>query len=89
MNLNEAKKILSENNYEVIDEQQVNEWVTPMRFSYIIKFGQIQGEWEEEVKVLAYSIIDAAEQAAKMRNENERYRHGAILSIRMDIDTMK
>ena len=26
MNLNEAKKILSENNYEVIDKQQVNEW---------------------------------------------------------------
>ena len=43
MNLNEAKKILSENNYEVINKQQVNEWVTPMRFSYIIKFGQIQG----------------------------------------------
>ena len=72
MNLNEAKKILSDNNYEVIDEQQVNEWVTPMRFSYIIKFGQIQGEWEEEVNVLAYSIVDAAEQAAKLVKLNEQ-----------------
>lgn len=88
MNLNEAKKILSENNYEVIDKQQVNEWVTPMRFSYIIKFGQIQGKWEE-VKVLAYSIVDAAKQAEEMRNKDERYRHGAILSIRMDLDITK
>ena len=89
MNLNEAKKILSENNYEVIDKQQVNEWATPMRFSYIIKFGQIQGKWEEEVKVLAYNIVDAAKQAEEMRNGHELYKHGAILSIRMDLDITK
>lgn len=89
MNLNEAKKILSENNYEVIDKQQVNEWVTPMRLPYIIKFGQIQGKWKEEVKVFAYGIGDAAKQAEEMRNESELYRQGAILSIRMDTDVAK
>ena len=66
------------------DRQRVNEWVTPMRFSYIIKFGQIQGKWEEEVEVFAYSIVDAAQQAEKLRNESELYRQGAILSIRMN-----
>ena len=85
MNLNEAKKILSENNYEVIDEQQVNEWTTPMKFAYVVKFGQIQGEWEEDVTINAYGIAEAAKMAEEMRSENEKYLKGAILSIKLDV----
>ena len=84
MKLSEAKQILENHGYSIRKSgRRLNEWLGMYKVTYTVVFGNIDGDWSEEVEVQAYSISEAAKIAEDMRYADDKYGEGAILAIKL------
>ena len=82
--VDEAKQILKNHGYSIRKSgRRLNEWLGMYKITYTVVFGNIDGDWAEEVEIPAYCISEAAKIAENMRMDDDKYNKGAILAIKL------